>query len=593
MIKLRKPLWRGDFMRHIFKLNQFNNGLRLYANWSGNLCDLTLTNNSDKEQKIGDLTLFSADMIFPSDTKIYGEGYNMLSQYNGTVKESKLFASFSDYDHYKLYKPDGINQVYNMLILYPKGQKPVLIGFASCYRFSGWIRFNEETIQIALNGENIKIKPNETIKLEQIYMEQGDYNEIIDNFGKAIEKNHPKRKFSEIPTGWCSWLVYGPNVTAQNIYDNLDAIKKYNLDLKYIQIDDGYQARWGDWFDFTDKFEGGVKKVCLDIKEKGFEPAIWVAPFVAEKDSKLFKNHPDWFVKDDNGNPLSSDTVTFGGWRCAPWYILDTTHPEALNYVREVFTIMHNEWHIKYFKLDAIVWEALPFGNRYDDTKTCVEAYKIGMQAIMDSVGEESFILGGNSPMWPSIGYINGLRVTNDSVRSWNQYKQIARECFPRNWQHQRLWINDPDTVLLQNQKIKIVGPDGKISYREDRITDDEFAFNAIYTMACGGMVLSGDDVSELTERNIEILRKLTPPTDVAAIFDDDTLTIGRAKINENKTIIYVFNFDDYAKDIEISINGKYSVYDYLNNTDLGSYKDKILLPSFKPHYAVALICTK
>ena len=77
------------------------------------------------------------------------------------------------------------------------------------------------------------------------------------------------------------------------------------------------------------------------------------------------------------------------------------------------------------------------------------------------------------------------------------------------------------ERVLLQNQKIKVVGPDGKITYREDKITDDEFAFNAVYTMACGGMVLSGDDISELTERNVEILRKLTPPTDVAAIFDD------------------------------------------------------------------------
>lgn len=195
--------------------------------------------------------------------------------------------------------------------------------------------------------------------------------------------------------------------------------------------------------------------------------------------------------------------------------------------------------------------------------------------------------------MWPSIGYVNGMRVTNDNVRSWFKYKQLARECFPRNWQHQRLWINDPDTVLLQNQKIKLVGPDGKITYREDKITDDEFAFNAVYTMACGGMVLSGDDVSELTERNVEILRKLTPPTDVAAIFDDGTYTVGRAKIDDNKTVIYVFNFDDEPKDIRITVDGKYDVHDHLNNIDLGVFQNEISLFNFNPHYAVALICTK
>ena len=580
-------------MKEIFNLNILTDGLSLLASWQGNLAKLTLTNEGACERAIGDLTLFNAEMPFAPDTRIYGEGYNMLSQYDGTVKEAKLFASYGDYGHYKLYKPEGLNQVYNMLILYPKDEKPVLIGFASCYRFCGWIRFNENVIQIAINGENAKIAPGETIALEEVYIEQGEYNEIIENFAKAIGKNHPRREFDEIPTGWCSWLVYGPDVTAQNIYDNLDAIKRHNLNLKYIQIDDGYQAHWGDWFDFTDKFEGGVKKVCLDIKEKGFEPAIWVAPFVAEKESKLLKNHPDWFVKGEDGLPLPSDRVTFGGWRCAPWYILDMTHPEARNYVREVFTVMRQEWQVKYFKLDAIIWAALPFGHRYDDNKTAVEAYRMGMQTICDAVGDESFILGGNSPMWPSIGYINGMRVTNDNYRRWAQFKQLAAECFPRNWQHGRLWINDPDTILQQNRQIKAMAPDGSVTYRDSELSLEEFAFNAVYTMACGGMVLSGDDVSVLSESNIEILKKLTPPTDVAAIFDDNTWTVGRAKIDKTKTTVYIFNFDDDEKDIEIKVDGEYHVYDYLNDKDLGRFKDSILLRRFKAHYAVALICTK
>ena len=54
---------------------------------------------------------------------------------------------------------------------------------------------NKKTIQIALNCENVKIKPNETIHLEQVYIEQGKYDNIIENFAKAIEKNHPRRKF--------------------------------------------------------------------------------------------------------------------------------------------------------------------------------------------------------------------------------------------------------------------------------------------------------------------------------------------------------------------------------------------------------------
>ena len=581
-------------MKEIFKLNSSpNERVEIIGKWQGNVCALSLVNGTDKDYILEDVSLFTAENPFTPDTKFYGEGYNMLSQYGGTIEDFKLTGSFSDYGHYKFKKPDNMNQVYNMAIFYPEGQKPLLIGFSSCNRFNGWIRFNREKIEIALNGEGIAVPPGETVTLEEIYIEQAEYNTALKNFAEAINKNHPMREFPEIPTGWCSWLVYGPNITSKNIYDNLDAIKENGLDLKYIQIDDGYQEYWGDWFNFTDKFEGGVKKVCLDIKEKGFEPAIWVAPFVAEKSSRLFKNHPDWFVKDEQGLPLSSGDVSFGGWRCAPWYILDLTNPEALDYVKTVFSVMRNEWQIKYFKLDAIIWAAMPFGVRYDRTKTAVEAYKIGMQAICDAVGEESFILGGNSPMWPSIGYINGMRVTNDNCRSWYQFKQIARECFPRNWQHNRLWINDPDTVLLQNEMIKVVGPDGKAAYEEGKLSADEFAFNAAYTVASGGMVLSGDDVSKLKPENIELLRRLLPPSKYAAEFENGNYSLGTAVLSETKTAYYIFNFEDEPMDIEIPLRGRVMAYDTIEDKELGVFENKIIMNGIRPHLGKILICEK
>ena len=579
-------------MQNIFHVNSLNDkGLRLNATWDGKVCKFSVSNISNEDISLGDITLLRANMPFSKDTKVYGEGFNMLSQYGGTIENCHLIASFSDYDHYKLPKPDGINQVYNLALFYPENEETYLVGFCSCFRFTGCIRFNEKVIEIAINCENITIKKGETINLEQVFFDHGPENIILNRFAKELTKNHPMKKSEKIPTGWCSWLIYGPNITEKNVYDNLDAISRLGLDLKYIQIDDGYQAHWGDWFDFTDKFEHGVKQVCLDIKERGFEPAIWVAPFVAEKDSTLFKDHPDWFVKDDNGNPLCSSDVTFGGWRCAPWYILDMTNPNSYEYVKNVFRVMKNEWKIKYFKLDAIVWASLPFGHRYDDSKTSVEAYKMGMKAICEGAGEDSFILGGNSPMWPSIGYVNAMRVTNDNCRSWWTFSQIAKECFHRNWQHGKLWINDPDTVLLQNVPYKVVGPDGKVTINPGNISDNEFAFNAVYMMACGGMVLSGDDISSLTDKNISILKKLLPPSDIPAIFDDDSFTIGRAVIDEHNSNIYVFNFDDSEKDIHVKIDKPTKVYDLLNDKKLGMFDEYIEIKGMKPHYALILKC--
>ena len=110
--------------------------------------------------------------------------------------------------------------------------------------------------------------------------------------------------------------------------------------------------------------------------------------------------------------------------------------------------------------------------------------------------------------------------------------------------------------------------------------------------MASGGMVLSGDDVSALSGENIELLKKLLPPTNVQAEFDDTTFTVGRAKISEDKTIIYIFNFENDYREITVSIDKKASVYDLFEGKSLGIANNQIHFDSFPPHGAKVLILT-
>src|SRR4029077_2258263 len=119
------------------------------------------------------------------------------------------------------------------------------------------------------------------------------------------------------------WYCFGPRVTAQQVLENLDTIAKTIPALKDVQIDDGYQPAMGDWLETGAAFGGNVRGVLKQIRERGFEPAIWVAPFIAEAGSHLFQQHPDWFMKDEEGKPLAANRVTFAGWRRGPWYALD------------------------------------------------------------------------------------------------------------------------------------------------------------------------------------------------------------------------------------------------------------------------------
>ena len=43
----------------------------------------------------------------------------------------------------------------------------------------------------------------------------------------------------------------------------------------------------GDWLETGAAFGGNVQGVLRKIRERGFEPAIWVAPFVAEEKSHV------------------------------------------------------------------------------------------------------------------------------------------------------------------------------------------------------------------------------------------------------------------------------------------------------------------
>ena len=191
-----------------------------------------------------------------------------------------------------------------------------------------------------------------------------------------------------------------------------------------------------------------------------------------------------------------------------------------------VFKTMREEWGCTYFKLDANFWGAMHGGRFHDPRATRIEAYRRGMQAILRGSGD-GFILGCNHPIWPSTGLIHGSRSSNDIKRTWDRIATTARQNLSRNWQNGRLWWNDPDAVVLASD-----------------LTDIECQFHATAIYATGGMVLSGDDLTKLPPARAAMLRKLLPPSGVAATFDDATLRVGVVTVPAARMMCF-FNWDD------------------------------------------------
>jgi alpha-galactosidase len=89
---------------------------------------------------------------------------------------------------------------------------------------------------------------------------------------------------------------------------NAKAISKRLITIHFVQIDDGYETRLGDWLSPRDA-QLPTTHLFESIRLTGSEPAIWVAPFIAEVDSVVALVHPDWFVQGNDGLPLRSDNV--------------------------------------------------------------------------------------------------------------------------------------------------------------------------------------------------------------------------------------------------------------------------------------------
>ncbi|HUE83158.1 MAG TPA: glycoside hydrolase family 36 protein [Pyrinomonadaceae bacterium] len=547
--------------------------IELVRKWHGPLCQSAVINQGREPVRVKEIVLFDLPLTHPANTEFYGEGFQMLSQTGGTLSKMVDYSQYTDAKHYKMPMPAGAKVFYGMLTLSPSKREHQLLAFTSCKRFNGQFYIRDSSLQVVVETEGLELLPGEAWDLEEFMFRSGpDREALLARLAQRLSVNHLPLRFPTPPSGWCSWYCFGPRVTARQVLDNLDFIAKNAPDLKYIQIDDGYQPAMGDWLETGAAFGGNVQGVLKEIRARGFEPAIWVAPFIAEQDSNLFKQHPDWFVKDSEGKPLRSDRVTFGGWRRGPWYALDGSHPEAQKHLEMVFRTMREEWGCTYFKLDANFWGTIHGGIFHDSRATRVEAYRRGMEAVIRGAGD-GFILGCNHPLWPSLGLIHGSRSSNDIKRSWDRFKSTARQNLKRNWQNGRLWWNDPDAIVLTGD-----------------LPVNEFQFHAAAIYASGGMLLSGDDLTEISSDRLQMLRRLLPPTGIAATFADDSLRVGVVEQGRTRTVC-LFNWEDQPQTISFHLPKRSLIKDYWSGESLGRHAG-VFKRSLPPRSARILVCT-
>lgn len=399
------------------------------------------------------------------------------------------------------------------LLGHPAQSEALLAGFLSADRLLGQVyaQRREGAFAACVILDDATLEPEQTVATPPLILALGPQERLPSLYAEAVAREQGARRSTPVPTVWSSHHAYAAAVSEEIILDNVTSLRALRgvIPVEVVQIDDGYQTAIGDWLIVNERFPHGMDAVAERIREAGYRPGIWLAPFTVSPNSRLAQQHPDWLVHDESGNP------SFGGrgWG-TDLYGLDTTHPGAQDWLRRVFTLIVEHGGYDYLTLDALFSGALA-GRRHDPSATRASALRDGLRLIREAVGEDTFLLGCGSPLLSAVGLIDAMRIAPDSAPHWEpriggatigqgelasgpSLHNALRNTLTRAWMHPALWINDPGYLPLGERK--------------SELTADEIRSFATAVGLTGGMIQFSPRMSQLTLERLEVVQKLLPP---------------------------------------------------------------------------------
>jgi len=286
------------------------------------------------------------------------------------------------------------------------------------------------------------------------FLAYGREEEVFRHYAARLGERLGQRPPKPAPRVWCSWYGLYGDINVDIIRDTLSGLRGLPFDV--FQLDDGWQIAIGDW-DANERFPEGTASLALDIANAGFVPGIWYAPFIVQPTARLFHDHADWLLRDADGNLVPAGQ-NWGG----TFYALDTTHPAVLEWLRHLAHRLSGHG-FRYQKIDFLYAAALP-GKRTLDLPP-EQAYRMGLEAIRQGVGNDVYLLVCGSPILASLGLADGMRIGPDVAPFWdNSDRSIhlhdltgpaalnaLRTSLNRLWLRPLLHI-DPDVVYFRTR---------------------------------------------------------------------------------------------------------------------------------------------
>ena len=327
-----------------------------------------------------------------------------------------------------------------------------------------------------------------------LYYGAGDESTVFDGWFHALGV---KPRTGKRLAGYTSWYNRYQDISEKSIENDLLGCVGRLSPGDLFQIDDGWESAVGDWLEADGrKFPKGMKAAADEIHEKGFLAGLWLAPFVAQRSSRLFREHPDWFLQ-RNGRPWLAG-IGWGGF-----YALDMDKPQVIEYLERVFSRVLEDWGYDLVKLDFL-YAAAPFGS---DTESRAGRMIRAMELLRRLCGEK-LLLGCGVPLMPAFGLADYCRIGCDVSLDWDNTalmrrtnrerpstRQAIRDTIFRRQLNGRAFLSDPDVFFLREENLKL-------NEKQKRTLAQ---VNALF----GGVLLHSDDMARWSAEAEDFYQKL------------------------------------------------------------------------------------
>lgn len=188
----------------------------------------------------------------------------------------------------------------------------------------------------------------QTPEMVMVYSEHG-MNEMSQTYHNLYRTRLARGRWRdrERPILINNWEATYFDFNEEKILQIAEKAKKIGVEL--FVLDDGWfgkrngdNASLGDWYPNLEKLPDGITGLAKKIENMGMKFGLWFEPEMTNKNSDLFRAHPEWILADIRRNYCHSRNQ----------YVLDFSKPEVVDYIHAQMRKILKDAPVSYIKWD-------------------------------------------------------------------------------------------------------------------------------------------------------------------------------------------------------------------------------------------------